>query len=334
MNVLVTGGAGYIGSHTALALAEAGHSPVLLDNLSNAKSVSAERAARLAGREIPLVIADVLESGRIESVLREQAIEAVIHFAARKSVDESVARPHFYYEQNIGGTLALTQAMERCGVRKLVFSSSATVYAPRATPCAEEDPVMPSNPYGATKLAGEVLLKSLAETGHGWSVMALRYFNPVGAHESGRMGENPLGTPANLVPYLLQVLTGRRDRLRIFGNDYPTPDGTGQRDYVHVMDIAEGHVAALHRLAQPGYEVLNLGTGRATSVLELVNLFNEVTGREIPTELVARRPGDIPFSCAEVSKAARLLDWRAQRSLRTMCEDAWRWTSLNPNGYE
>jgi len=305
-----------------------------LDNLSNAKATSLQRVRELCGREITLIVGDVRNAESVRQALRAQGCTAVIHFAGLKSVSESTTNPDVYFDNNVGGTLAVLRAMRDANVSRLVFSSSATVYASRDTPCAETDPVGPSNPYGATKLAAEFLLRSLSQAQPSWHITALRYFNPVGAHASGRIGEDPAGEPANLMPYLTQVVTGRRKALRIFGRDYPTRDGTGLRDYIHVMDIAEGHVAALSAPASSGFSVFNLGTGHATSVLEMVAAFEAATGMSVPVEHFPRRAGDIPFSCASVDKARADLGWAAKRSLSQMCEDAWRWQQANPNGYD
>ncbi|MDX2218403.1 MAG: UDP-glucose 4-epimerase GalE [Burkholderiales bacterium] len=334
MRVLVTGGAGYIGSHTVLALHEAGHTPVVLDNLSNSKAASIQRVGELCGREFEFVRGDVRDSNAVRSTLEQYDCAAVIHLAGLKSVAESTTDPDAYFDNNVTGSIGVLRAMRQAGVKRFIFSSSATVYASRDTPCAESDQVAPSNPYGATKLAVEVLLQSLSQAQGFWHITSLRYFNPVGAHQSGRIGEDPSGEPANLVPYLTQVLTGRRRALRIFGTDYPTPDGTGLRDYIHVMDLAEGHVAALNAPEAPAFSVYNLGTGKATSVLEMIAAFEAATGKRIPLEHLPRRPGDIPFSCALVEKACNDLGWKARRSLKEMCEDAWRWQQANPLGYD
>lgn len=338
MRVLVTGGAGYIGSHTCLELLENGYGVVVLDNTSNGSAVALERVRRIVGGgELFFVEGDVRDRALLERLFARHDIGAVIHFAGLKAVGQSVADPLAYYDVNVGGTIALARAMEAVGVRTLVFSSSATVYgAPRSVPITEDAPLQPASPYGRTKLVVEELLRDLANRpGEPWRIACLRYFNPVGAHASGLIGEDPEGTPANLMPFIAQVAVGRRERLRIFGDDYPTRDGTGVRDYVHVVDLARGHLAALAALGRSSGGVLavNLGTGRGHSVREVVAAFERVSGRRVPCEVMDRRPGDVAECYASTALAERVLGWKAQYDLERMCEDAWRWQSANPQGY-
>lgn len=335
MNILVTGGAGYIGSHTCVQLLQAGLRPVILDNLGNSKPEVLARIARLCGQQPAFVQGDVRDRVLLDRVLREHAVEAVVHFAGLKAVGESVAQPLAYYDNNVQGTLALLAAMGAAGVRSLVFSSSATVYGDaQAMPLHEDAPLAATNPYGRTKLMVEQILADLAAADPAWSLTALRYFNPVGAHESGLIGEDPQGVPNNLMPYIAQVAVGRRAALRVFGRDYPTPDGTGVRDYIHVVDLADGHLAALnHAHGRPGLHVFNLGTGRGHSVLEMLAAFGRACGRELPHEFAPRRPGDVAACWADPARAERALGWRARRSLDQMCADTWRWQSMNPQGY-
>ncbi|SBW09613.1 UDP-galactose-4-epimerase [uncultured Alphaproteobacteria bacterium] len=329
MNVLLTGGLGYIGSHTAAALIAAGHAPVLLDNLANAGLDVLDRIAAAAGARPPFVHADVRDTDTVARVLVDHRVDAVIHFAGLKAVGESVRVPLAYFDVNVGGALSLLRAMEATGVRKFIFSSSATVYgAPQYLPFDEAHPTAAINPYGRTKLHVEEVLMDLTAAG-GWRAMTLRYFNPVGAHPSGLLGERPNGAPNNLMPFVAQVAAGERPYVEIFGDDYDTPDGTGVRDYIHVMDLAEGHVAALGRFAvdAPGFEAFNLGTGRGYSVREMIAAFAAAAGREIPARVVARRPGDLPCYYADPARAERVLGWRARRGLAEMCESAWRFQS-------
>lgn len=327
MNVLLTGGAGYIGSHAATVLAEAGHRVVLYDNFSNSRPDVATRLTSITGRELVLVHGDVRDSALLEQTLREQRINAVIHFAGLKAVGESVANPLAYYDNNVTGTLSLLRAMQKVGVQSLVFSSSATVYGePRFLPLDETHPTSATNPYGRSKLHIEQILADLAASDPYWRVACLRYFNPVGAHPSGVIGEDPRGVPNNLMPFLAQVAAGQQASLNVFGNDYPTPDGTGVRDYIHVMDLAEGHLAALNYLeSRAGWHAFNLGTGRGHSVLDMVRTFQSVSGRPVPYTLAARRPGDVATSYASADKAQVVLGWSAHRSLEEMCASAWRW---------
>jgi len=333
--LLVTGGAGYIGSHTAVALLEAGHEVVSLDNYSNSSPRALQRVQRIAGRPLTAVEGDVRDAALLARLFAQQSFDGVIHFAALKAVGESVAKPLAYYDNNVGGTLVLLQAMQSAGVRRFVFSSSATVYgAPDALPITEQAPIRTANPYGATKAMVEQVLRDLATADARWSVVSLRYFNPIGAHPSGEIGEDPNDIPNNLFPFICQVAAGRRERLAVFGNDWPTPDGTGVRDYLHVVDLAAGHLRAFDfAQRQSGYAAVNLGTGRGVSVLQLVRAFETATGQTIRFSIVDRRPGDIAECWADPSAAARLLGWRAERSIEQACADGWRWQSRNPDGY-
>jgi UDP-glucose 4-epimerase len=334
--VLLTGATGYIASHTWLALQEAGFEVVGIDDFSNSSPEVLNRLRLLGGKEPVFHRADVCDAGAMNAVFEQHAITAAVHFAAFKAVGESAQKPLDYYANNLGGLLTLCRAMDRHGCRNLVFSSSATVYGkPDRLPITEDSPLSATNPYGATKLMGEDILRDVERSDPRWKIALLRYFNPVGAHPSGMIGEDPRGIPNNLMPYITQVAVGKRAKLQVFGNDYDTPDGTGVRDYIHVVDLAEGHVAALRYLLESGRGITaNLGTGRGHSVLELVQAFEAASGRPIPYEIVARRPGDIDASYADPSLAQRLLSWRATHDLRTMCEDSWRWQSLNPNGFD
>ena len=333
--LLVTGGAGYIGSHTCVELLQAGHEVVVVDNLSNSRREVLGRIERIAGRAPAFHECDVRDAAALRGIFREHAVHAVLHFAGLKAVGESVARPLDYYDNNVGGTLALCRAMAEAGVRRLVFSSSATVYGdPDAVPVREDHPLRPTNPYGRSKAMIESILQDLFRSDPSWKIALLRYFNPVVAHESGLIGEDPDGVPNNLMPFIAQVAVGRREALNVYGNDYPTPDGTGVRDYIHVVDLARGHLAALEKLdAADGVLTANLGTGRGYSVLEMVEAFRQASGRDIPYRIVARRPGDIAACHADPSLAARLLGWRAERGLEQMCRDVWRWQRMNPDGY-
>lgn len=333
--ILITGGAGYIGSHTAVTLMQAGHRVVLVDNLCNSSARVLERLRRLCGNAFEFVQADVRDGAALDSLFARHAIASVIHFAGLKAVGESVAQPLRYFENNVGGTISLLQAMERAGVRRLVFSSSATVYGdPASVPIPETAPLTATNPYGRTKLVCEDLLRELQRADARWQVAILRYFNPVGAHESGLIGEAPSGVPNNLMPYITQVAVGQREYLSIFGNDWPTPDGTGVRDYIHVMDLARGHLAALRYIEREGRSLtVNLGTGAGVSVQQLVDTFARVTGRPIAHRHVARRPGDIAACWADTTLARTLLGWQTEHGIARMCEDAWRWQAMNPRGY-
>jgi len=335
MRILVTGGAGYIGSHSCVELLDAGFEVVVVDNLSNSHAAALERVRAISGRALDFVRADLRDRAALAEVFARFKIDAVVHFAGLKAVGESVAKPLGYYDNNVGGTLSLCQAMAEAGVKTLVFSSSATVYGdPASVPIREDFPLSATNPYGRSKLIIEEMLADLAASDPAWRIARLRYFNPVGAHPSGRIGEDPRGIPNNLMPYVAQVAIGRLERLRVFGGDYPTPDGTGVRDYIHVVDLARGHVAALRRLGErPGLLTCNLGTGRGYSVLEMVAAFERVIGRSVPYELVARRPGDIAVCYADPGLAERELGWRAAFDIDAMVRDAWRWQSLNPRGF-
>jgi UDP-glucose 4-epimerase len=333
MRLLVTGGAGFIGSHTVVALAESGHDPVVVDDFSNSDSSVLDRLATLTGRDIECHALDVRDDAGLDKVFAATRPEAVIHFAGVKAVGESVAEPLRYYRTNLGATMSLADAMRRHGVERLIFSSSATVYSPEVAPPLREDaPLAASNPYGWTKAMNEQILRDAAAHGGPQRVALLRYFNPVGAHSSGLIGEQPRGVPNNLAPYVVQVAAGRLPMLRIFGGDYPTPDGTCQRDYIHVADLATGHVAALATLDHGGAAVhtWNLGTGRPTSVLEMVAAFSSAVGRPIPYEIVGRRPGDLPVTYADPTRANAELGWVAQRGIAEMCADAWRWEQHRP----
>lgn len=326
-NILVTGGTGYIGSHAAVALAERGYSPVLLDNLSNSAEGVAERVSRLAGRDVPLVVGDVRDGALLDSLFAERKFSAVIHFAALKAVGESVERPLDYFDNNVGGTLSLLRACERANVKTLVFSSSATVYGdPDRVPIPETAPLRATNPYGRTKLIVEGILEDLAASDREWRVALLRYFNPIGAHPSGLIGEDPNGVPNNLLPFVAKVAGGELSELTIYGNDYPTPDGTGVRDYLHVVDLAEGHVTALEYLeGHPGCRAFNLGTGKGSSVLDVVKAFEAASGAEVPRSFAPRRPGDVAECYADPSLAERELGWKASRTLDDACRDLWNW---------
>jgi UDP-glucose 4-epimerase len=333
--ILVTGGAGYIGSHACVALMEAGLDVVVLDNLCNADVEVFDRLKRITGRSPKFVHGDIRDRSTLDAIFADQVVTAVMHFAGLKAVAESATKPLEYYASNVGGTLTLLAAMEQAGVKSLVFSSSATVYGdPASVPIQEHFPLSATNPYGRSKLMVEEILADWQKANPAWSIGCLRYFNPVGAHPSGLIGENPTGTPNNLMPYMAQVAVGRQDQLYIFGDDYPTVDGTGVRDYIHVMDLVEGHVAALNFIRkQCGLFTANLGTGSGTSVLELLRAFEQASSRSIPCQVVDRRPGDVAQCWADTSLAKNTLGWSAVRSLRQMCEDSWRWQSKNPKGY-
>lgn len=336
MTILVTGGAGYIGSHTCIELLNQGHKVIVVDNLVNSHSESLRRLEELSGKNIPFYAIDLMSEAEIKTVFSEHSIEAVIHFAGLKAVGESVEQPLRYYENNIRSTLVLCKLMQEFSVKHLVFSSSATVYGlAESNPIPETAPLSATNPYGRTKLFIEYILNDWISTFDGASVALLRYFNPVGAHASGKIGEDPQGIPNNLMPYITQVAAGRREKLSIFGNDYDTVDGTGVRDYIHVVDLAMGHVKALDALIHlTGSHVYNLGTGNGTSVLELVQAFQQATGQAIPYEISARRPGDVATCFADSSKAERELNWKADRGIVEMCRDSWKWQKENPNGYK
>ena len=341
--ILVTGGAGYIGSHTCIALHQAGYDVVVYDNLSNSSIEAINRASKLAGQPIEFIEGDIRDAKLLKQVFAEHDFFGVIHFAGLKAVGESVAKPLLYYNNNVSGTIILLEVMAEANVKNLVFSSSATVYGdPEVLPIDETSPRSCTNPYGQSKLTVEHILQDLAATNDGWNLIPLRYFNPVGAHPSGQIGEDPNDIPNNLMPYISQVAVGKLEKLSIFGNDYPTVDGTGVRDFIHVTDLAQGHVAALNYLQQQvslsqtssvGFLPINLGTGKGTSVLELVKAFSTVSGQDIPFQFVKRRAGDIASCYASADKAKDLLGWEAKLSITEMCQDTWRWQSMNPDGY-
>ncbi len=335
MTVLVTGGAGYIASHTVVQLIEAGIEPVILDNFSNAKRAVFERIDAITGTHPRHVEGDIRDRALLDRLFAEHDIETVIHFAGLKAVGESMAKPLEYYDNNVAGTLVLLEAMHAAQVRTIVFSSSATVYGdPQTVPILEYFPVGATNPYGRTKVMVEEILSDLTVAEPDWSVTLLRYFNPVGAHDSGLIGEDPAGIPNNLVPFIAQVAVGRREFLGVYGDDYPTADGTGVRDYIHVVDLAAGHLAALdHAMGRPGRHVFNLGTGRGTSVLEMVHAFAMASGKEIPYRVVERRPGDIAACWADPGRAAEVLGWHATRTVEDMVASTWKWQTMNPDGY-
>lgn len=332
--VLVTGGAGFIGTHCCVALLEKGVDVVVLDSLINSELNAMRRVEEISQSKIRFVEGDVRNTLLVKKIIAEHNVDSVIHFAALKSVSESIKCPLEYYDNNVVGLISLLQAMEETNLRKIVFSSSATVYGvPNRVPITEDFPTAAINPYGYSKLMAEQLLKDVAKSGE-WSIGVLRYFNPVGAHPTGRIGENPKGEPTNLMPIITQVAAGNREKLLIYGGDYPTFDGTGVRDFIHVVDLADAHVAALsHLSAKKGIRILNIGTGRGVSVLELISTFKEVTGVEVPFEIVARRPGDVAECWADASLSNQVLGWKAERSIEAMCEDAWRWKRDNPLGF-
>ena len=334
MNILVTGGAGYIGSHTAVKLIEAGHTPIVVDNLINSSAESLNRIQQITGIKPHLYQIDLRDREELERVFGEQSIDAVIHFAGLKAVGESVENPLLYYQNNLDSTLVLLEVMRLHRVKNLVFSSSATVYGSAPIPYVETYPAGQgiTNPYGRSKYIIEEILSDVAASDEGVHFTSLRYFNPIGAHPSGLIGEDPNGIPNNLMPYITQVAVGARDTLGVFGDDYDTPDGTGVRDYIHVDDLAEGHLAALTH-AHPGYRAINLGSGEGTSVLQLVHAFEQASGHKIPYKILPRRAGDLPEFYADASLAARELDWRTTRSIEDACRDSWTWQANNPNGY-
>ncbi len=333
--ILVTGGAGYIGSHTNVELLEAGYDVIVLDNLSNSQYTAIERVEEITGRKIEFIQADLRDKEATAAVFDRHSIDAVIHFAGLKAVGESVHIPIPYYQNNIGGTLNLLEAMNDSGTRNLVFSSSATVYGePARLPITEDFPVSATNPYGRSKLIIEEMLADVYVSDPSWNIARLRYFNPVGAHESGRIGESPNDIPNNLMPYISQVAVGRLEKLSVFGDDYPTHDGTGVRDYIHVVDLARGHIKALEKLAQdPGLVTYNLGTGQGYSVLDMVRAFEKASGRRIAYKIAPRREGDIATCYADPGLAARELGWKAEKGIEEMCADTWRWQQQNPDGY-
>ena len=336
MNVLVTGGAGYIGSHTCLELLESGYGVVVIDNLCNSNPKSLDRVQELTGKSVKFYEGDVRDEALLEKIFAENEIGCVIHFAGLKAVGESVAMPWEYYDNNLNSTLVLTKVMKKVGMKKLIFSSSATVYtADNEMPLRENSRTGGcTNPYGWTKYMTEQILSGLATADPQWSIVLLRYFNPIGAHESGRIGEDPRGIPNNLMPYITQVAVGRREKLSVYGNDYDTHDGTGVRDYIHVVDLSKGHVAAVQYADKhTGCEVFNLGTGTGYSVLDMVNTFRDVNNVALPYQIVERRPGDIATCYADPAKSRDVLGWTAEKSLADMCRDSWRWQSNNPMGY-
>lgn len=336
MTILVTGGAGYIGSHTCVELLNADWDIVVVDNFSNSKPEVLERIREITGKDFKFYEVDLLDKAGLERAFSENEVDAVIHFAGLKAVGESVQIPLRYYHNNVTGTLMLCEVMQAHHVKRLVFSSSATVYGvPRSLPITEDAPLGATNPYGRTKLMIEEILRDLYVSDQEWSVALLRYFNPIGAHPSGRIGEDPNGIPNNLMPYITQVAVGKLTELKVFGDDYPTSDGTGIRDYIHVVDLALGHLKALEKvMASTGVDAYNLGTGRGYSVLEVVKAFEKASGKKIPYTIVERRPGDVPALYADPTKAEKVLGWRAERGIDEMCQDSWRWQSQNPNGYE
>ncbi|HFQ5376337.1 TPA: UDP-glucose 4-epimerase GalE [Vibrio vulnificus] len=336
MNILVTGGSGYIGSHTCIQMIEAGMTPIILDNLYNSKLLVLDRIEQVTGVRPAFYQGDIRDSEILQHVFAQHDIQGVIHFAGLKAVGESVEKPLMYYDNNMSGTLNLVREMDKAGVKSLIFSSSATVYGdPASVPIREDFPTSATNPYGRSKLMVEECLTDFHKANPDWSITLLRYFNPVGAHESGLLGEDPQGIPNNLLPFVAQVAVGRREKLGVFGDDYPTPDGTGVRDYIHVIDLADGHLAALNKVGQQaGLHIFNLGTGQGNSVLEMVAAFEKAAQRPIPYEIKPRRAGDIAECWADPAYAEQVLGWKATRSLETMVVDTWRWQSNNPNGYE
>jgi len=335
-NILVTGGAGYIGSHTCIELLNAGYEVTIVDNFSNSKPEVLKRIKEITNKEFKFYKADILDKEALEEVFKADKIDAVIHFAGFKAVGESVALPLKYYHNNLTGTFILCELMEKYNVKNMVFSSSATVYGMNnVSPLTEDLPLSTTNPYGSTKLMIEQILRDVYAADNSWSIALLRYFNPIGAHESGRIGEDPNGIPNNLMPFITQVAVGKREKLGVFGNDYDTHDGTGVRDYIHVVDLAKGHLKAVEKvLASNGVEAYNLGTGIGYSVLDVVNNFEKATGVSVPYAIMERRPGDIATCYADAGKALKELNWKAEKDLEDMCRDSWRWQSSNPNGYE
>lgn len=335
MSILVTGGAGYIGSHTCLELLNAGYEIVVIDNLSNSKSESLKRVSELAKKDFKFYNGDLLDEKTVEMVFSENKIDAVIHFAGLKAVNESIEIPLHYYHNNVTGTLILCQIMKKHNVKKLIFSSSANVYGiPKHVPITEDSPLGPINPYGRTKLIIEEILRDLYASDQGWSIAILRYFNPIGSHESGRIGEDPHDIPNNLMPYINQVAIGKREKVNVFGKDYNTHDGTGVRDYIHVVDLAKGHLKAVEMvLKNTGIDAFNLGTGSGYSVLDLIKSYEKITLQKIPYSVTCRRAGDIDKCYADTTKANKKLGWNATKSLESMCYDAWKWQKNNPEGY-
>ena len=336
-NVLITGGAGYIGSHTAVELINKDYRVVIYDNLSNSSKIAVDRVEEITGKKVKFYKADILDKEKLKEVLVGEKIDVLIHCAALKAVGESVKKPLEYYHNNITGTLTTLEAMKEVGCKNLIFSSSATVYGnPKTVPITEDFPKGEcTNPYGWSKSMMEQIMTDLQKSDSEWKIVLLRYFNPIGAHKSGRIGEDPQGIPNNLLPYIAQVAVGKLDYLRVFGDDYDTVDGTGVRDYIHVVDLAKGHVLAIDKLDKlGGVSIINLATGKGYSVLEVVKAFEEASGRKVPYEIVGRREGDIAKCFADATKAYELLGWKAENGIRQMCEDSWRWQKNNPNGYE
>ena len=336
MRILVTGGTGFIGSHTCVELLDAGYEIVVFDNFYNSKPEVVDTIKTITGKDFAFYQADMMDSAAMHAIFDQHAIDAVIHFAGYKAVGESVEKPLMYYQNNLIGTMNLLEAMKAHGVKKLVFSSSATVYGmPERVPITEDFPLSVSNPYGRTKLMIEEMLRDIYQADSSWNIAILRYFNPIGAHESGEIGEDPNGIPNNLLPYVSKVAAGQLECIQVFGDDYNTPDGTGVRDYIHVVDLAVGHIKALEKLKEaPGLVTYNLGTGNGYSVLDIIHNFEKACGKELPYKIVARRPGDIDICYADCTKAREELGWEAARSIDKMCEDAWRWQSKNPMGYQ
>ena len=338
MKILVTGGAGYIGSHTCVELIESGYTPIVYDNLSNSSTVALERVKEITGQSVTFIEGDIRDTKQLSFAMHEHDIEAVIHFAGLKAVGESVEKPLMYYDNNVAGSVALLETMQKCGVKKIIFSSSATVYGdPASVPILEDFPISATNPYGQSKLMVEEIMRDLYTSDNSWNISLLRYFNPVGAHKSGLIGEDPSGIPNNLMPYISGVAVGRYETLSVFGDDYATIDGTGVRDYIHVVDLAKGHVKALEAFANPavdGLFTVNLGTGKGYSVLEMINAFSSASSKEVNYKIADRRPGDIASCYADPSLAKKLLGWEAEKDIVSMCEDTWRWQSNNPNGYQ
>jgi len=335
MTVLITGGAGYIGSHTCVEFEQAGHDVVIYDNFENSSPIAVKRIEAITGKKVPCVKGDIRDQAHLETVIRDYNCESVVHFAGLKAVGESAQIPLDYYENNVQGSLSLLKAMQACQINKFIFSSSATVYGtPEFLPYTEGHPLRAMNPYGRTKLMIEDILRDLHASDPSWSIAILRYFNPVGAHKSGLIGEDPQGIPNNLMPFITQVATGRREKLSIFGGDYETRDGTGVRDYIHVVDLAQGHLAAYDFLKTSGCTAINLGTGQGQSVLEVVSAFEHMSNQKIAYEIAPRRAGDLPEFFAHTDFALKALGWRATKSLDEMCKDTWNWASKNPQGYQ
>ncbi len=334
-NILVTGGAGYIGTHTEVELLNRGYNVIAFDNMVNSCEESIKRVEKITGKKIRFYNADMRDAAAMEKIFSENKIDSVIHFAGLKAVGESVRKPLEYYDNNIYGTLVLLETMKKFGVKKIVFSSSATVYGtPERLPLDEDCALSTTNPYGSTKLMLENIMKDLYTADNSWDIILLRYFNPVGAHESGLIGEDPKGIPNNLTPYIAQVASGKLKEINVFGNDYDTPDGTGVRDYIHVVDLALGHVKAIEKINEAGVHIYNLGTGNGYSVLEVIKAFEKACGKKLPYKICPRRPGDIAACYAKVDKAKRELDWVAERGIDEMCASLWKWQTMNPDGYK